>query len=184
MLKLYGGLRTRAAIVQWYLEELGIPYETVPVDLQAGEQHKPDYLAVNPVGKVPAIADGDFTLWESGAILLYLVEKYGNVSDLEQRALLNQWINFGNATLGPSIVNEASREKALPRFLAVLEKHLGGRPYLLGEEFSVADVLIGAMLNYIPMFVKMELTDYPALVAYVARLSERPGFQKTLGNHA
>lgn len=74
MLKLYGGARSRASIVQWYLEELGIPYEFVLLDMQAGEHLLPEFLAINPIGKVPAIADGNFTLWESGAILLYLAD--------------------------------------------------------------------------------------------------------------
>ncbi len=69
MLKLYGGARSRASIVHWYLEELKVPYEFVKLDMQAGEHLKPEYLAINPVGKVPAIVDGDFKLWESGAIL-------------------------------------------------------------------------------------------------------------------
>ena len=77
MLKLYGGARSRASIVQWYLEELNIPYEFVLLDLPAGEHQQPEYLAINPMGKVPAIVDGDFQLWESGAIILYLAEKYG-----------------------------------------------------------------------------------------------------------
>lgn len=67
MLKLYGGARSRASIVKWYLEELAIPYEFVLLDMQAGEHRQPEFLAINPMGKVPAIADGDFYLWESGA---------------------------------------------------------------------------------------------------------------------
>ena len=63
MLKLYGGARSRASIVQWYLEEIQVPYEFVKLDMQAGEHLKPEYLAINPVGKVPAIVDGDFQLW-------------------------------------------------------------------------------------------------------------------------
>ena len=76
-LKLYGGLRSRAAIVQWYLEELGVPYEYILLDMKAGEHKQPEYLSINPMGKVPAIVDGDFKLWESGAILVYLANKYG-----------------------------------------------------------------------------------------------------------
>lgn len=70
MLKLYGGARSRASIVQWYLEEIEIPYEFVMLKMEAGEHRQPEYLGINPMGKVPAIADGDFQLWESGAILL------------------------------------------------------------------------------------------------------------------
>lgn len=69
MLKLYGGARSRASIVQWYLEELGEPYEFVLLDMQSGEHRQPDFLAINPFGKVPTIVDGDLKLWESGAIL-------------------------------------------------------------------------------------------------------------------
>ena len=75
MLKLYGGAPSRASIVRWYLEEVGVPYEFVKLDLQAGEHRQPEYLTINPIGKVPAIVDGDLQLWESGANLLYLAEK-------------------------------------------------------------------------------------------------------------
>ena len=85
MLKLYGGVRTRAFIVQWYLEELGVPYEFVLLDLEAGEHRQPEFLAINPMGKVPAIVDGEFPLWESGAILLYIAEKYGQIPDSLER---------------------------------------------------------------------------------------------------
>lgn len=89
MLKLYGGARSHASIVQWYLEERKVPYEFVLLNMQA-EKHRPEFLAINPMGKVPAIVDADFKLWESGAILLYLVEKYGKTPFLEQRAELSQ----------------------------------------------------------------------------------------------
>lgn len=93
MLKLYGGARSRASIIHWYLEELGIPYEFVLLDMQAGEHQQPKFLAINPIGKVPAIVDGDFQLWESGAILFYLAQKYGNMpSSAEVQAKINQWI--------------------------------------------------------------------------------------------
>ena len=69
MIKLYGGARSRATIVRWYLEELGVPYEFVLLDMRSSEHLKPEFLAINPIGKVPAIEDGDLKLWESGAIL-------------------------------------------------------------------------------------------------------------------
>ena len=68
-LKLYGGARTRDAMVRWYLQELAVSYEYVPLDIRAEEHLKPEFLAINPMGKLPAIVDGDFKLWESGAIL-------------------------------------------------------------------------------------------------------------------
>lgn len=183
MLKLYGGVRSRASIVQWYLEELGISYEFVSLDLQANEQQQPDYLAINPMGKVPALVDGEFKLWESGAILLYLAEMYGNLTNSPtERASLNQWILFANATLGPSLFVEASRERELPRLMPRLNQLLQKHTFLMGEELTVADVAVGAMLSYSSLMLKLDLSDYPAVVAYIKRLSERPAFQKTIGS--
>lgn len=184
VLKLYGGARSRASIVQWYLEELAIPYEFVMLDLQAGEHQQPDYLAINPMGKVPAIADGDFKLWESGAILLYLSEKYDTTATSltpEQRGELAQWVLFANATLGPSMFVEASREREKPKLLGPLNDRLAQQSFLMGEAFSVADVAVGSMLAYIPMLLKVDLSEYPAILAYLKRIAERPAFQSTLG---
>lgn len=182
MLKLYGGARSRASIVQWYLEELGIPYEFVVLDMQAGEHRQPEFLAINPIGKVPAIVDGDFQLWESGAILFYLAQKYGNIpSSVEEQAKINQWIIFGNATLGPGIFVEANREREMPRLMAPLNQILEKQPFLLGDEFSVVDVAVGSILCYIPMMLQLDLSEYPAVVDYMRRLSERPAFQKAIG---
>ncbi|AFZ17828.1 glutathione S-transferase family protein [Allocoleopsis franciscana] len=182
MLKLYGGARSRASIVQWYLEELGIPYEFILLDLQAGEHRQPEYLAINPIGKVPAIVDGDFQLWESGAILFYLAQKYGNLpSSLEEQAKINQWIIFGNATLGPGIFVEASREREMSKLMTPLNQILAKQPFLLGDEFSVVDVAVGSILAYIPMMLKLDLSEYPAVVDYIQRISERPAFQKAIG---
>jgi glutathione S-transferase len=181
MVKLYGGARSRATIVQWYLEELGIPYEFVKLDMQAGEHRQPAFLEINPIGKVPAIADGDFTLWESGAILLYLRDTYGKPAlSPQQRATLDQWILYANATLGPEIFGESTREKALPRHFSILNQRFEKHPYLLGEEFSVADVAVGAVLAYIPLVLQVDLSPYPALQGYIQRLKERPACQKTM----
>jgi glutathione S-transferase len=183
MLKLYGGARSRASIVQWYLEELEVPYEFVKLDMQAGEHRQPEYLLINPMGKVPAIVDGNFQLWESGAILLYLNEKYGkNPSSLEERAKLAQWILFANATLGPGIFVEANREREMPRLMPPLNKILESQPFLLGDEFTAADVAVGAILFFIPIMLKLDLSDYPAVMNYIKKMTERPAFQKTMGS--
>ncbi|HEY9596911.1 MAG TPA: glutathione S-transferase family protein [Cyanophyceae cyanobacterium] len=185
MLKLYGGARSRASIVQWYLEELGVPYEFVLLDMQAGEHQQADYLAINPIGKVPAIVDGDFKLWESGAILLYLAQKYGNLSSsLEEQAIINQWIIFGNATLGPGIFVEANREREMPKLMTALNQILEKQPFLLGDSLTVADVAVGSILAYIPMMLKLDLSDYPAVVDYIKRISERPAFQQAISGRS
>jgi glutathione S-transferase len=183
MIKLYGGKRSRASIVHWYLEELGIPYEFVILDMQQGEHLQPDFLAINPIGKVPAIVDGDFKLWESGAILLYLADKYDRIIDsVETRSRLNQWILFSNSTLGQALFIEANREKEMPRVLAPLEKIFADRPFLMGSEFTVADVAVGAILAYAPSMLGLDFADYPHVKAYVQRMLERPAYQKVMSN--
>ncbi|MGF1479925.1 MAG: glutathione S-transferase family protein [Cyanophyceae cyanobacterium] len=180
MLKLYGGARSRASIVQWYLEELGIDYEFVLLDMEAGEHRQPEFLRINPMGKVPAIVDGDFQLWESGAILLYLTEKYAPPQTLEQKSILSQWIAFANATLGPGIFVEASREREMPKLLTPLNNIFSRQSFLL-EEFTVADVAVGSLLAYIPVMLKLDLSDYPAVIEYIQRLAQREAFQKVMG---
>ena len=185
MLKLYGGARSRASIVQWYLEELGVPYEFVLLDMQAGEHRKPEFLAINPIGKVPAIVDGDFQLWESGAILFYLAQKHGKLPPSpEEQAKVNQWIHFGNATLGPGIFVEANREREMPNLMMPLNQILEKQPFLLGDELTVVDVAVGSILDYISVMLKLDLSEYPAVVEYIKRISERPAFQKALGGRS
>ncbi len=182
MLKLYGGARSRASIVKWYLEEIAAPYEFVTLDMQAAEHLQPEYLEINPIGKVPAIVDGDFKLWESGAILLYLAQKYGKMpGSLEQQAQIVQWVMFANATLGPGIFVEASRDRETPKLLTPLNEIFEKQPFLMGSEFGVADAAVGSILNYIPLMLKLDLSSYPAVVDYMKRISERPAFKKAMG---
>ncbi len=181
MLKLYGGVPSRASIIEWYLEELGISYEFVMLEMKAGEHLQPEYLKINPMGKVPAIVDGDFQVWESGAILLYLADKYSKTPlSPEERAVFSQWTLFANATLSPGIFVEANREREMPRLLTPLNEVFEKQPFLLGNEFSVADVAVGSILNYIPIMLKLDLSSYPAVLDYMKRLSERPAFQKSI----
>ena len=175
MIKLYGGARSRASIVRWYLEELGVPYEFILLDMSKGEHHQPDFLKINPFGKVPAIVDGDFALFESGAILLYLCKKYGDKElSIEQQAMITQWVLFANSTLATGIFTESSREKELPKLMTPLNEMLSKHQFLLGDEFSVVDVAVGAILIYIPMMLKLDLSAYPAVVNYIQALSNRP----------
>lgn len=182
MLKLYGGAFSRASIVQWYLEELQVPYEFILLDMKAGEHRQPEYLEINPIGKVPAIVDGDLKLWESGAILLYIAEKYGkNPISLEERAIFSQWVLFGNSTLATGIFVEANREREMPRLLTTLNEIFARQPFLLGDEFTVADVAVGSILAYIPIMLKLDLSEYPAVVNYIQKISERPAFKNSIG---
>jgi glutathione S-transferase len=182
MLKLYGGDRSRASIVRWYLEELGVPYEFVKLDMQAGEHCQSEFLAINPMGKVPAIVDGDFQLWESGAILLYLAEKHDKMPPtLEGRAKIAQWVLFANSSLSIGVFVEANRERELPRLMTPLNEILEQQPFILGNEFTVADVAVGSVLGYIPLMLKLDLSVYPAVLNYIKQIAERPAFQKSIG---
>ncbi|MGB3403754.1 MAG: glutathione S-transferase family protein [Microcoleaceae cyanobacterium] len=181
MLKLYGGIVSRATIVQWYLEELQVPYEFVQLDLQAGEHQQPEFLEINPMGKVPAIEDEGFKLWESGAILLYLAQKHGKMpSSIQQQAEIYQWILFANSTLSSGIFNETSREKETPQLLQPLNTHLQQYPYLMGTEFSVVDVAVGSVLSYLQMMFELDYTPYPGIIKYVKEIMSRPAFQKIM----
>lgn len=181
MLKLYGGVVSRATIVQWYLEELQVPYEFVQLDLKAGEHQQPEFLEINPMGKVPAIEDEGFKLWESGAILLYLAQKHGKMpSSIKQQAEIYQWILFANSTLSSGIFNETTREKETPQLLHPIDTRLQQHPYIMGTEFTIVDVAVGSVLSYIQMMFKFDYTSYPGVKRYVEEIMSRPAFQKIM----
>ncbi len=185
MLKLYGGKISRAAVVEWYLEEIGVPYEFILLDMQGGEHLQPEFLAINPMGKVPAIVEGDFKLWESGAILLYLAEKYGKLpTSVEEKSLFSQWVLFGNSSLATGLFVEANREKEAPKLLSALDKVLTDKEYLIGNELTIADVAVGSLLFFATIMLKMNFNDYPSVANYVKMLSERPAFDKAIGQKA
>lgn len=183
-MKLYGGARSRASIVQWYLEELECAYEFVLLDMAAGEHRQPPYTDINPFGKVPGLVDGTVTLFESGAILLYLAEQYGELkgSSLESRSIANQWILYANATFGPGVFVEATRDAELPRHMATLEAIFAKQDFVVGSEFTVADAAVGSILNYVPMMLKLDLSEYTATTAYMQRIMARPAYAKAILN--
>lgn len=182
MIKLYGGPRTRAAIVQWYLEELGISYESVTVDLQAGAQHAAEFRAINPIGKVPVLDDDGTRIWESGAILLYLEDKYGKMPKTpEGRAEIYTWVLFANGTLVPGLLDEKTRAEQVKRLVEPLNGVLAGKKLLVGDELTAADVAVGAVLAWTAMVFGIDFSPYPAVLAYVGSLTQRPAFQKAMG---
>lgn len=182
MIKLYGGARSRASIVRWYLEELAVPYEFVLLDMSANEHRRADILALNPFGKVPILVDGDLALFESGAILLYLDRQYGEPNlSVAQQAIHAQWTLFANATLGPGIFGEENRDRELPKLMTPLNEIFARQEYMLGDRFSVADVAVGSILAYIPVLLKLDLSAYPAVVNYINNIAERPAFGRSVG---
>jgi glutathione S-transferase len=201
-MKLYFSPRSRAVRPRWLLEELGVPYELVRVDLAAGEQKKPEHLAVHPHGAVPALVDGDLKLFESAAICAHLADKYPEKHlapplGTTDRALYYQWLVYSVATLEPPILQvflntimlpEAQRSaaaaaegrKGAEACAQVLEKALAGKSFLVGDHLTAADVMIASTLGWAQMMGI--LGGHPDLEAYVGRLMQRPAAQRANGD--
>jgi len=195
MLTLYYAPRTRAVRVRWLLEELGLPHDLRRVTFKPPT--KPFTQDV-PLGKIPVIQDGDVTICESGAIVEYILERYGNgrlapaIGSLLRGEFL-QWIHFAEATafppLGiivwhtlfrqdadqvPSVISSA-RERA-DAALEFVEKALARKTYLLGDDFSAADIMMGFTLAAARDLGMLD-ERYPLLKAYLGRLEVRPAFR-------
>jgi glutathione S-transferase len=192
-MKLYGFAPTRSLRVQWMLQELGLDFEYVQVDPTKGEHRRPEFLALNPAGKIPVLVDDDLVLNESIAIVLYLAEKYPQKgllpADLRARADTYRWLLFTATELEQPIWRIARHthqypvEKRLPAeiplarqdFLdmaAVMEKHLETRPVLVGESVTVADLVAAYTLDMASMVHLLE--SLPNLSAYMERMYARP----------
>jgi glutathione S-transferase len=198
MIKLYHAQRTRSIRIVWLLEELGIPYELVTV---AFNPPRHSFEQNTPAGKFPVIEDGALTMFESGAILEYLIEKYGMgrlapAIGTPDRGPYLQWVHFAEATALPPIgditrhtmllpeaaripkVAEDGRVRAI-NALNVLERALTGKEYLAGNEFSGADIMMGYFLMAARMLGVVG-TAHPNVGAYWERLATRSGLQKAL----
>lgn len=201
MLKLYYVPKTRATRPRWVLEELGVPHELVRVEPGPGGTRTAEHLARHPLGHVPVLEDRGAFVFESGAICMHLADLFPEKRLLPppgsvERALAYQWVLFAMAEMEPPLVAvftegrkpEAERSaatvaKAKEGFQATvdaLEKALAGRKYLLGDAFSVADVMVGATLAWGKAMKVMSAS--PAVDAYLARLRERPAWQRALAD--
>jgi glutathione S-transferase len=187
----YHSPNTRSVGTRILLEELGAPYELKALNMKAGEQRQADYLAVNPMGKVPAIRHGDALVTEQVAIFIYLADLFPEaglapaIGD-PQRGPYLRWTAFYGSCFEPAVVDKAlKREPAPPAMcsygdfdtmLKTLVDLLSAGPYVLGERFSAADVLWGTALGWMANFKLVP--DLPAIAAYVARVGGRPAAVK------
>ena len=145
----------------------------------AGDRASAAYLAVHPFGKLPAAVCEDGTpIFESGAILLYLADKFGTDNTPEKRVNGSKWVIWANASFWPAVEGQ---RKAPPAMLAGIEKILAKQPFLLGAEFSVADAAVGSYLHYCQAFFRETFQAYPAVKAYLAGIQKRPHFMSTIG---
>ena len=200
MIQLHGVRMSRASRCMWMLEELGRPYESVPVSF-AGDVQKPDYKKLNPNARIPTLVDEDGTvIWESMAINLYLAEKYDSgfrPKDAPERGHLLQWSFWGMTEVEPGLIQaflnramlpEAQRnpslgdagEAQLQRPLAVLDAELGRRPWLLGERFTAADLNVAAVLGLATM-ARIDLAKFPNVERWLAACYARPAAKKVFG---
>src|SRR4030081_1913890 len=168
MMKLYWSPRSRSFSTLWLMEEIGQPYERVLTDISKGEQKAPDYLAINPMGKVPALRDGEATLAEAAAICAYVAERYpqANLAPLggPLLAIYLYWLFFPPGCVEPAMVQLATKIEMNPtsagwgdaqRVFDVLDAALSEGPWLLGDTFSAADIAIGSGLNFAVRLFKM-----------------------------
>ena len=204
-LTLYGAARSRASMVRWYLEEKAIPYAFVQLDLKSGEHRHEPFTTINPFGKVPALVDdalaspdgGPLKLFESGAILFHLAERYGEEFDPQgpggaeaaaaRRSLTAQWLLFANASLGPAMFQLEARPDEFARQLATVDGLLAAGPHLLAgvwgdPGWGAADCVLQSYLAYIPLFCpQVDLSPYPAVQAAIEVTRNRPTYQKAMG---
>ncbi len=191
MMKLYWSPRSRSFTTLWLLEETGQPYEKVLIDISTGAQKKPDYLAINPMGKVPALTDGDVVVAESAAICAYVAERLPDaklappIGD-PRRGKYLQWLFFAPSCIEPAIL-QAYTKLEIPSSSAawgstaqtfdVLDQALSKGTWLLGDDFSAADIAIGAGMNYAIRLFKMVPTR-PNFDRYLDACAARPAFQR------
>ena len=192
MLTLYFAPGASSMAVHIALHEIGAPFEARPLSMAGKAQRAPDYLAVNPMGKVPALRHGDAVITEAAAICAYLADEFPRaklnvpLGDARRGPYL-QWLFFGPSCIEPAMMDRAFPRKEEARRAAlgygdfdtvikVLTDAVARGPYILGEQFTAADVVIGSTLRF-GMLFKL-LPEQPEFTAYTGRLAQRPSLQR------
>lgn len=186
--------------VLWCLQELDLPYERIDAGMQFGLNTEPAYLAMNPNGKVPLLADGDYVLWESNAIIRYLARQYGEGGTLyppdpKIRGGIDRWLDWSLSTLQPAerpvfwgLVRTPPAERdmaaireaadAVAALWGIVDRHLAGRRFLEGEVFTLADIVLGAYARRWFGVEGVAKPELPQLQRWHARLAEREGYRR------
>jgi glutathione S-transferase len=191
-LTLYHASPSRSSIVLWMLEELGEPYDIKLIKLSAGENLTPDYLAINPMGKVPALKHRNTVITEVAAICTYLADEFPSKKlnvpvGTPERGVYLKWLFFGPGCMEPAVIDRAAPRKEEARramlgygdfdtTMNVVAKAVANGPWLMGEKFTAADVVIGSNVRWGTMFKlipeRKEFSDY------AARIAARPAAQR------
>jgi glutathione S-transferase len=191
-LTLYHAAPSRSSITRWMLEEIGEPYDIHFLSLSKGENRAGDYLAVNPMGKVPALKHGDTVITEAAAICAYLADEFPRAKlnvpiGTPRRGVYLKWLFFGPTCIEAAMIDRANPRKEEPRramlgygdfgtVMDVTAKAVANGPHLMGEQFTAADVVVGSTLRWGMMFKLVP--ERPEFTAYVARLAARPALQR------
>lgn len=203
MLKVWGRVNSvNVKKVLWMLDELGLPYERADAGMEHGVVDTPAYRAMNPNGRVPTIEDGGFVLWESNSILRYLAMKHGSAlypADPQARASADRWMDWQLSTLSGAerglfwglvrtppdkrdMASIMAAAKAAGACWAMVDAHVAthGGPYLDGAAMTIADIVLGCYARrWFGAEVRVEgMPHFPALAAWYAKVSERPGFRR------
>lgn len=199
MLKFYYNAAPNPLKVALFLEESGLPYEGIAVDTRRGQQHEPGYLAINPNAKVPAIVDGDVTVFDSNAILLYLAEKTGRFlpeNTPKARGALLSWLMFVASGVGPFSGQAVHFRHFAPgdnpyarkrydfearRHWRIVDDRLGQGRYMLGDIYTIVDMAVWGWAARIPfMLGDGAMDDFPNIARLMAELDARPAAQRAL----
>jgi glutathione S-transferase len=188
---LFHSPNTRSSGARTLLEELGVPYDLHAVNMKAGEQRQPAYLAINPMGKVPAVKHGDALVTEQGAVFIYLADLYPEaglapaIGDPLRGPYL-RWMAYYGSCFEPAVVDRAMKREAgspsmspygdYDTMLKTLTDQLAKGPHILGERFTAADVLWGGALGWTTAF--KVVPELPVIMDYVRRVTARPAFAK------
>ena len=192
-MKLFWCPKTRAFRAVWMLEELGRDYERILIDVRDEESRAdPEFRSASPMGKVPALIDGDVRIWDSGAICVYLADKYPDAGlgvpiDHPDRGAFLMWTMYTNSVIEPAMVAKFSNLEPNPGqhgfgtfdlMLETLTTGLKDGPWILGEQFTAADILLGTSIHFMETFGILEAN--PTLTTYLDRCRDRPAFQRAL----
>jgi glutathione S-transferase len=197
-IKLYGPRMGSSLRTHWVAAEVGVSYESMPVDFSKADNRSDWFLKINPMGQVPALTSGDFNLAESLAICSYLIDVAGSAlggESAEARALAWQWSLWAALNLQPHLSTlaspawtqqplapevEAAAKTGAAKYLDLLEAHLASSPFVAGALFSVGDINVASVLGY-AAFSKYDLSPYRATSAWLAKVTSRPAYLQARG---
>ena len=194
--KLYFNPRSRSTVVRWMLNEVGAEYDLIPIDFEKGENRTPEFLALNPMGKLPTLLLPDGTVMtETAAILAHLADCFPEAGlapavGTSERANYYRWLLFSPSCLEPAGVDAMMRKDAepLPKMavgwgsyddvIDTIEQRLEAAPYVTGETVTAADIALSATLQYFTMFGAPRVKDSSLIQGFIARLTEREAFKR------